>query len=159
MMFRIFLLCFWCALLAACSVNADGSSRAWTLQESYWLAGMLFGIVATTINMILFWRGRPDKMKASLESAVKPLYERIQSIEESSEMARHERQEQRDRLIRIEAETESAPTAKDIAEIHKRISEAAAQTAAVSATQKTHTEMLNRISSWLMNGDQRRGGK
>jgi hypothetical protein len=158
MMFRIFLLCFWCTLLAACGMNADGSGRAWTLQETYWLAGMIFGIVATTINLILFWRGRPDKVKAAVESAVKPLTERVVSIEKAMDVAQDERQEQRDRLIRIEAETESAPTAKDIAEIHKRISESAAQTAAVAATQKTHTEMLGRISSWLMNGDSRRGG-
>lgn len=155
MKFRLFLLCWWCLLIVACSVSSDGTQRPWTMQETYWAAGIAFGVVATSLNVILFWRGRPDKVKQAVESAMKPITDRMGSMEVSMKTEREHREEMQVTLVRIEAETDSSPTAQDIAKLHQRISEVVAANSGIAATQATHTQTLGRISEYLMHGGNR----
>lgn len=154
-----FLLGFALSLLAGSAFAAE-PQHGWTLQDMYWLVGMGVGLIATTINVVLFWRGRPDKVKQAVEAAVKPVKDRLDELESEQrnldakiESRVEERlDDHREMLTRIETEVKSGPNRGDLNELHRRVTEVAKALSGVCATQKSQGATLERISSFLMEG-------
>lgn len=139
-------------------------------QNGYWIFSMFIMVITTLISAAMFWRSRPDKVKAAVELAVKPLADRMTRVEENqtTQAERIEKLDAEDRrqgkeldgrlddqlrmLTRIEAEVRNGPNRDDTNELHARITEVATAVSAVAAVQKTQGNSMDRVLQFLMEG-------
>lgn len=53
----------------------------WSLAQTYYLVASASGLIATGINVVLFLRSRPDRLKAKIAEAVVPFERRLAELE------------------------------------------------------------------------------
>lgn len=53
----------------------------WSLAQTYYLVASITGLVATCINVVLFVRSRPDRLKAKVSEAIAPFERRLADLE------------------------------------------------------------------------------
>lgn len=53
----------------------------WSLAQTYYLVASATGLIATCINVVLFLRSRPDRLKAKIAEAVAPFERRLGEVE------------------------------------------------------------------------------
>lgn len=123
-----------------------------TLQEWYWLSGMAVGLIATVINIALFQRNKPDKIKAAIQQAIEPLLRRLEQGEAAQDLYQKELERQGRTLIRIESEIKHVPTQGKIDEINARLMELLKQTSEDRGAQRVEAVLLDRINRYLMGG-------
>jgi hypothetical protein len=123
---------------------------AMNLQESYWLAGILLGVVANIIAIATFVRNRPDKMKAAIQESVEPLNKRLTHIETTMKLYGNDLSAQGKELAKISSDMAHAPNGKDLDRINDRITELVEKTSYADGLMKTQGQLMDRIQQLLM---------
>lgn len=119
-----------------------------TLQFVYYLVAILVGLVATGINIALFVRNKPDRVKNSITDAVRPLVERMGEFESVQEQHGRQLTDQDKTLSEIRAEIAHGPSRSDLNALHGRITElirSSADTAAVARALQEQQRQLNQF--------------
>ena len=121
-----------------------------TLQEIYWTAGIVVGVVATSLNVVMFTRSRPDKMKAAVQSAIDPLVKRMDTIEVNMRAQSNEQTSQGRKLDRIESDVRHGPSKHDLEVLHARISELMKTTSEMKGEQHARFQQVDRVNQHLL---------
>lgn len=121
-----------------------------TLQEIYWASGVFVGLIATSLNVVMFTRSRPDKIKAAVQSAIDPLVKRMDTIEVNMRAGSNEQTSQGRKLDRIEADVKHGPGRHDIELLHGRISDLLKTTSEMKGEQNARHQQLDRLNQHLM---------
>lgn len=121
-----------------------------TLQEIYWTSGIVIGLIATSLNVVMFTRSRPDKMKAAVQSAIDPLVKRMDTIEVNMRAGSNEQTSQGRKLDRIESDVRHGPSKRDLDALHARISELMKTTSEMKGEQNARFQQVDRVNQHLM---------
>ncbi len=123
-----------------------------SLQELYWIVMMAFGLIATGINIVLYVRNKPDKIKAAIQSAIEPLVKRLELAEINYKTQGQQIAEQGRTLTRIEEHMKHVPSHEQISVLHARLTELVRDTSELRGSAKTEAMLLDRINQFLMKG-------
>lgn len=121
-----------------------------TLQNFYYAAAGTCVLIATAINIVLFLRTRPDRLKTAIRDAMSPVIERLDDVE--SEQARQGEQQrvQGLSLAKLSSDLSHAPNREDLNAIHHRITDVVRSGSRIEALQQTTAEQLARVNQFLL---------
>jgi hypothetical protein len=126
-----------------------------TLQSYYYAFAIIGVVIATAINIALFIRNKPDKLKAAVQAGVAPLLERMDKLEQANTDQNAHLQSQDVRLERIDAEMRMAPSNNDLRAIQGSINSLAKTSGAIEALQRRLEGQYDRMNQFLL--EDRRG--
>lgn len=121
-----------------------------TLQNFYYAAAGICVLIATTINIVLFLRTRPDRLKTAIREAMTPLTKRMDDLEKTAEAHGEQLAEQGLSLERLNTSLQHAPNREDINKLHHRVTQLVASVAGFGAIQKTQSDTLARLNQFLL---------
>lgn len=124
----------------------------WTYQDWYYSVVMAFGLISTAINIAIFFRNRPDKIKAAIQSAIEPLVKRLEVAEINYKTQGQQIAEQGRTLTRIEEHLKHVPSHEQINVLHSRLTELVRDTSELRGAARTEGMLLDRINQFLMKG-------
>lgn len=127
-----------------------------TLQSGYYIVASAAALIATAINITLFLRSRPDRLKAAIQAAMQPMADRLTELEVQSEAHGTQLGAHGVQLAEIKAEMRHGPSRNDLNSLHHRITEVVRSVSEVGALQRIHAQQLDRVNTFLMEGSRGR---
>lgn len=124
-----------------------------TLQEWYWLVGMLVGLIATVINITLFVRNKPDRIKAAVQQAIEPLLKRMDHMEITTKAQGQQLEQQARSFARVEETLKHLPNREEMNHLHGRLTDLVKDTSELRGAARTETLLLDRINQFLIQGN------
>ena len=121
-----------------------------SLQSLYYLTAICVGLTATGLNLLLFFRSRPDRLKSTIKDAVRPLIERMDEMEESNASSKAQLVSQGNKLASMEAEMRHAPNREDINGLHHRITDVVRSNSRIEALQQASSQQMARVMDFLL---------
>lgn len=120
------------------------------LVDVYQVVGIGVGVIATAVNLTLFWRNRPDRLKIAIGQALEPLEKRLSHLETSVKVTNNEIGEQAKTLMRIESDLRHMPTQDTIDKINERMGEMSENIARQDGLAQAHRQLMDRFQQAFM---------
>lgn len=120
------------------------------LQQVYWTVCVIAALVATVLNVVMFFRSKPDRIKAAVQSAIAPIREEVEELKQTTRDQGEQLNEQDRKLAGIEAELKHMPSKQDLGNIHHRITELVRSTSTISGLQDALGKQLDRVNQFLL---------
>lgn len=121
-----------------------------SLQELYWIVMMAFGLIATGINIVLYVRNKPDKIKAAIQSAIEPVVKRLEVAEINYKTQGQQIAEQGKTLTRIEENLRHVPSDEQIRELQNRLTDLVKDTSELRGAANKEGLQLDRVLQFLL---------
>lgn len=150
----------------------------WSWAQTYYVVASIGGLIATALNVVLFLRSRPDRMKSKVDEAVRPISDRIAGVERrlaevetdsAQQAAKHDisikaldteisgrldelnrsMHQQDKQLAQLVAAMQHGVTRRDVDTLHHRVTEAAKAATATQALVGALQTRLQNIEDFL----------
>lgn len=128
------------------TVVGAGSS----MQEWYWGVSMAVGLIATGINIVLFVRNKPDRIKAAVQSAIEPLLHRIEVVENNQSRQDTDIRLVNSSIVRLQSAIEHMPGRPDYDRMYERLTDMVGIVGKLQGTSTAEAELLQRINAFLI---------
>lgn len=125
-------------------------AAASSMQEWYWGISMAVGLIATAINITLFVRNKPDRIKAAVQSAIEPLLHRIEVVENNQQKQDTDIRLVNSSIVRLESKITYMPGQPEYARLYERITDMVGIVGKLQGTSTAEAELLQRINAFLI---------
>lgn len=121
-----------------------------SLQELYWIVMMAFGLIATAINVVLYHRNKPDKIKAAIASAIEPLVHRLEVVERNQTRQDTDIKLVNTSITRLEGGLKHLPQREEFTALSERLTDMVGIVGQLQGASSAEAALLGRINHFLL---------
>jgi hypothetical protein len=126
-----------------------------SLQELYWIVMMAFGLIATGINIVLYVRNKPDKIKAAIQAAIEPMIHRLEVVEHNQSRQDADIKLVNSSIVRMESTIKHMPQREEYSRLYDRITDMVGAVGNLQGASGAEAALLGRINAFLIEGSSR----